>query len=97
MLSAFHIPRYTENFARAASTLVGAKRGKVLWTRNSLRSEPLFSEGTVTSHLEHNGRSIQLLSSPVGTSPDLIQELCWSPSVESHGELIVQDTKKVEN
>ena len=23
----FHIPRYTENFARAASTLVGAKRG----------------------------------------------------------------------
>ena len=39
----FHIPRYTENFARAATTLVGAKRGpKVPVDKNSLRSEPPF-------------------------------------------------------
>ena len=91
----FHIPRYTENFARAATTLVGAKRGpKVPVDKKFIEVGTALSEGTVTSHLEHNGRTIQLLSSPVGTSPDLIQELCWSPSVESHGELIVQDTKK---
>ena len=91
----FHIPRYTENFARAASTLVGAKRGqKVPVDSKFIPVGTALSEGTVTRHLEHNGRRIQLLSSPVGTSPDVIQELSWSASVESHGELIVQDTKK---
>ena len=91
----FHIPRYTENFARAASTLVGAKRGpKVPVDSKFIPVWTALSEGTVTSYLEHNGRRIQLLSSPVGTSPDVIQELSWSASVESHGELIVQDTKK---
>lgn len=91
----FHIPRYTENFARAASTLVGANRGpKVPVDSKFIPVGTALSEGTVTSYLEHNGRRIQLLSSPVGTSPDVIQELSWSASVESHGELIVQDTKK---
>jgi glucosylglycerol-phosphate synthase len=91
----FHIPRYTENFARAASTLVGAKRGpKVPVDSKFITVGTALSEGTVTSYLEHNGRRIRLLSSPVGTSPDVIQELSWSASVESHGELIVQDTKK---
>jgi glucosylglycerol-phosphate synthase len=91
----FHIPRYTENFARAASTIVGAKRGpKVPVDSKFITVGTALSEGTVTSYLEHNGRRIQLLSSPVGTSPDVIQELSWSASVESHGELIVQDTKK---
>ena len=91
----FHIPRYTENFARAATTLVGANRGpKVPVDSKFIPVGTALSEGTVTSYLEHNGRRIQLLSSPVGTSPDVIQELSWSASVESHGELIVQDTKK---
>ena len=91
----FHIPRYTENFARAASTLVGAKRGpKVSVDQKFITVGTALSEGTVTSHLDHNGRRIQLLSSPVGTSPDVIQELSWSASVESYGEMIVQDTKK---
>ena len=91
----FHIPRYTENFARAASTLVGANRGpKVPVDKKFITVGTALSEGTVTSHLEHNGRCVQLLSSPVGTSPDVIQELSWSAAVENHGELIVQDTKK---
>ncbi len=65
----FHIPRYTENFARAASTLVGAKRGpKVPVDSKFITVGTALSEGTVTSYLEHNGRRIQLLSSPVGTS-----------------------------
>jgi len=91
----FHIPRYTENFARAASTLVGASRGpKVPVDKKFITVGTALSESTVTSQLEHNGRCVQLLSSPVGTSPDVIQELCWSAAVENHGELIVQDTKK---
>jgi len=91
----FHIPRYTENFARAASTLVGAVRGpKIPVDGKFITVGTALSESTVTSHLDHGGRRIQLLSSPVGTSPDVIQELSWSSAVESHGELIVQDTKK---
>ena len=86
----FHIPRYTENFARAAAPWWAPNGAKCRWTR-SLRLEPPFQARSPCA--ERNGRTIQLLSSPVGTSPDLIQELCWSPSVESHGELIVQDTK----
>lgn len=91
----FHIPRYTENFARAATTLVGAKRGpKIPVDRKFLTVGSALAESSVTSHLEYNGRTVQLLSSPVGTSPDVIQELSWSAAVENHGELIVQDTKK---
>jgi glucosylglycerol-phosphate synthase len=91
----FHIPRYTENFARAASTLVGANRGpKVPVDKKFITVGTALSESTVTSQLEHKGRCVRLLSSPVGTSPDVIQELSWSAAVENHGELIVQDTKK---
>ena len=91
----FHIPRYTENFARAASTLVGARRGpKQPVDRKFIPVGTALAESSVTSHLEHNGRRIQLLSSPVGTSPDVIQELSWSAPVENHGEMIIQDTKK---
>ena len=91
----FHIPRYTENFARAASTLVGARRGPKLPVDSKfIPVGTALAESSVTSHLEHNGRRIQLLSSPVGTSPDVIQELSWSAPVENHGEMIIQDTKK---
>ena len=91
----FHIPRYTENFARAASTLVGAERGpKKPVDQKFIPVGTALSESTVTDWLQYNNRRVQLLSSPVGTSPDVIQELTWSASVENHGELIVQDTKK---
>ena len=91
----FHIPRYTENFARAASTLVGAERGpKKPVDEKFITVGTALSESTVTDWLHYNNRRVQLLSSPVGTSPDVIQELTWSAPVESHGELIIQDTKK---
>ena len=91
----FHIPRYTENFARAANTLIGARRGpKQPVDPKFITVGTALSESSVTQWLEHGGRRIQLLSSPVGTSPDVIQELSWSSDVESYGELIVQDTKK---
>ncbi len=91
----FHIPRYTENFARAATTLVGARRGpKAAVDKKFITVGTALAENSVTSHLEYNGRQVQLLSSPVGTSPDVIQELSRSAAVESYGELIVQDTKK---
>ncbi|MEC8215066.1 MAG: glucosylglycerol-phosphate synthase [Cyanobacteriota bacterium] len=91
----FHIPRYTENFARAASTLIGCERGpKRPVDSKFITVGTALSEATVTDWLQHNGRRIQLLSSPVGTSPDVIQQLSWSASVENYGELIVQDTKK---
>ncbi len=91
----FHIPRYTENFARAASTLIGAKRGpKQPVDTKFITVGSALCEATVTEWLQYKEQKVELLSSPVGTSPDVIQELAWSASVESHGELIVQDTKK---
>ena len=88
------IPRYTENFARAANTLIGATWPKQPVDPKFITVGTALSESSVTQWLEHGGRRIQLLSSPVGTSPDVIQELSWSSDVESYGELIVQDTKK---
>ena len=94
----FHIPRYTENFARAASTLIGAKRGpKQPVDTKFITVGSALCEATVTEWLQYRDQRVELLSSPVGTSPDVIQELSWSASVESHGELIVQDTKKAGN
>ncbi len=94
-LVGFHIPRYTENFARAANCLVGAKKGP----KESVNSKFIavgsaLTEPTVTPWLSHAGRRIKLSSSPVGTSPLLIQNLIKQPNVINHIEEIDKGTKK---
>ncbi len=94
-LVGFHIPRYTENFARAANCLVGAKRGpKVKVSSKFIAVGSALTEPTVTPWLTHAGRKIKLLSSPVGTSPDLIGELINSESVAKQSEEISLGTRK---
>ncbi|WP_414153422.1 glucosylglycerol-phosphate synthase [Prochlorococcus sp. MIT 1300] len=94
-LVGFHIPRYTENFARAANCLVGAKRGpKQSVDKKFIAVGSALTEPDVTPWLKHAGRNIKLLSSPVGTSPDVIQKLISDSEVRSHADEIRKGTKK---
>ncbi len=94
-LVGFHIPRYTENFARAASCLVGAQKGpKQRVNKNFIAVGSALTEPTVTPWLMHAGKKIKLLSSPVGTSPDVIHNLSIQEDVKQHIEEIRKGTKK---
>lgn len=91
----FHIPRYTENFARAANCLIGAEKGPKENVDSKFRAVgTALTEPSVTSWLKHKNRYIRLLSSPVGTSPDVIQNLVKSVAVQELSEQINTDTKK---
>ncbi|HJN35809.1 MAG: glucosylglycerol-phosphate synthase [Prochlorococcus sp.] len=91
----FHIPRYTENFARAASCLVGAKKGpKEPVDKKFIGVGSALTEPSVTTWMKHNNRQIRLMSSPVGTSPDVIQDLVNSKDVQQFADQISEDTKK---
>ena len=94
-LVGFHIPRYTENFARAANCLVGAIKGeKQLVNKKFIAVGSALTEPKVTPWLKHAGRKVKLLSSPVGTSPDIIQNLLKRDDVISHANSIIRGTKK---
>ncbi len=94
-LVGFHIPRYTENFARAANCLVGAQRApKKSVDKKFIAVGSALTEPTDTAWLNHKGRKIRLLSSPVGTSPELIQSLINKPMVKKYANQIVEGTKK---
>lgn len=91
----FHIPRYTENFARAANCLLGAKKGpKQDVSSKFLRFGSALTEPKETPWLEYNGRKVKLVSSPVGTSPDVIQTLAGRDDVRDLSQRIDDDTKK---
>ena len=91
----FHIPRYTENFARAANCLLGAKKGsKQPVNTRFVSTGSALTEPSETPYLHYKGRKIQLLSSPVGTSPDVIQELAARADVQELADKIDDDTKK---
>lgn len=91
----FHIPRYTENFARAANCLLGAKKGPKRGVNpRFLSTGSALTEPSETPWLSYQGRTIQLLSSPVGTSPDVIQALVKTPDIKELGAKIEEDTRK---
>ncbi len=91
----FHIPRYTENFARAANCLVGAKKGPKREVNNKfIAIGSALTEPSETPWLEHAGRRVKLLSSPVGTSPDIIKNLIDSTQVKKQINQIKEGTKK---
>ena len=91
----FHIPRYAENFARAASSLLGAKKdSKESVSKKFISVGSALSEPSFTPYLHYGGRKIKIISSPVGTSPDLIANLIKSNNVENHIQKIKEGTKK---
>ncbi len=91
----FHIPRYTENFARAASCLVGAQKGpKEIVNDKFIAVGSALTEPSVTPWVKHAGRKVKLLSSPVGTSPDQILKLIEDENVIASANKIKEGTKK---
>ncbi len=91
----FHIPRYTENFARAANCLVGAKKdNKVSVNKRFISIGSALTEPSVTESISHAGRNVKLVSSPVGTSPELIRTLLDTTLVKDHIDEINKSTKK---
>ncbi len=91
----FHIPRYAENFARAANCLVGAERGpKISVSEKFIAIGSALTEPSVTPWLKHVGRKIKLLTSPVGTSPEVINNLLAEDEVKNHKIKIKEGTKK---
>ena len=91
----FHIPRYTENFARAANCLLGVEKGKKQNVPiRFLGCGTALTEPSETPWLQYQGRKVRLLSSPVGTSPDVIQALTKDQHVRHLSERINEDTKK---
>ncbi len=94
-LVGFHIPRYTENFARAANCIVGAERGpKVDVSNKFIAVGSALTEPRETISLKYKNKTVKLLSSPVGTSPDVIEALLKKKSVQKHSEDIELGTKK---
>ena len=91
----FHIPRYTENFARAASCLLGVKKGpKTDVAPKFLKFGSALTEPSETPWLEYKSRKVKLVSSPVGTSPDVIHSLSTRDDVSELKRQIDADTKK---
>jgi glucosylglycerol-phosphate synthase len=71
----FHIPRYAENFASAACSVLGAKRAEVAEVEGPFSpTGAALSEPTVTTALEYNGRRVEIDAWPIGTNPHVIDE-----------------------
>lgn len=71
----FHIPRYAENFASTACSLLGAERAEVRDVEGPFRpTGAALSEPTVTTALEYNGRRVEIDAWPIGTNPQVIEK-----------------------
>ena len=74
-LVGFHIPRYAENFASAACSLMGAKRAEVRDVEGPFQpTGEALSEPKVTTALEYNGRRVEIDAWPIGTNPQVIEK-----------------------
>jgi glucosylglycerol-phosphate synthase len=72
----FHIPRFAENFARAASSLLPVEKGpKTHVASHFLPCGSALAQPDATPWLDYRGRRVKLVSTPVGTTPDVIQNL----------------------
>ena len=73
-LVGFHIPRYAENFASVACSLLGAKREHVRDVEGPFNPfGAALSEPSVTTALSHKGRRIDIDAWPIGTNPRVIE------------------------
>jgi glucosylglycerol-phosphate synthase len=69
----FHIPRYAENFASAACSLMGARRAESVQVEGPFKPHgAALSEPTVTTALTHEGRTVGIDAWPIGTNPRVI-------------------------
>lgn len=80
----FHIPRYAENFASVACSLMGATRTEVHAADGPFRPTGVaLAEPSVTTALSYEGRRVGIDAWPIGTNPRLIDaHLATSESQE---------------
>ena len=91
----FHIPRYAENFARAVSSLLDVEKGpKVTVSSDFLACGSALAQPDATPWIAYRGRRVLLVSTPVGTSPEMIQSLRNSPAVQQLIVDIEEGTKQ---
>lgn len=71
----FHIPRYAENFASVACSLMGAKRANVEEVEGPFSpTGTALSEPGVTTALSYQGRRVEIDAWPIGTNPTVIEK-----------------------
>ena len=91
----FHIPRYAENFARAASSLLAVEKGpKTSVAPHFLPCGSALAQPDATPWLGYRGRRGQLGSTPVGTSPEVILGLRNGDTVQQLISEIEDGTKR---
>ncbi len=91
----FHIPRYAENFARAASSLLAVEKGpKTSVAPHFLPCGSALAQPDATPWLGYRGRRVQLVSTPVGTSPEVILGLRNGDTVQQLISEIEDGTKR---
>ena len=91
----FHIPRYAENFARAASSLLKVQKGpKVSVPTHFVPCGSAHAQPDATAWVEYKDRRVQLISTPVGTTPGLIDSLRSRSDVQTLITEIEQATKR---
>lgn len=70
----FHIPRYAENFASVACSLMGAERDDVCDVKGPFSpTGTALSEPQVTTSLKYQGRRVEIDAWPIGTNPGIIE------------------------
>ncbi|MEB3306769.1 MAG: glucosylglycerol-phosphate synthase [Cyanobacteriota bacterium] len=90
----FHIPRYAENFARAATSLLPVEKGpKTDVPSHFLSCGSALAQPDATPWVEYRGHRVKLVSTPVGTSPQVIQQIRDSPMVRTLISEIEKSTK----
>jgi glucosylglycerol-phosphate synthase len=84
----FHIPRYAENFASVACSLMGAKRTEVRDAEGPFEPTGVaLSEPSVTTAMEYKGRRVGIDAWPIGTNPRVIDAHLATPEA---GERVAQ-------
>ena len=90
-LVGFHIPRYANNFARSALNLRGAIRAESVPVAAKFRRVgSALAEPSVVPWVEHGGRRIHILASPVGTSPAVLRQIAADPEIRATGAQIAE-------
>lgn len=90
-LVGFHIPRYANNFARNAMNLRGVTGADPIPVDGKFRRVGCaLAEPTAVPWLEHGGRKVHILASPVGTSPEVLREIAAGEEVRTMAAQIAE-------
>ncbi len=83
----FHIPRYAANFAGVAESLFQLTVGsRVPVNPDFIVEGTALSERRVVNTLQHEGRQVRILASPVGVDVDYIEGLAATPETAARTE-----------